>query len=320
MEKVISYTLKEEDLQETAGGLVNLVLKNCVKVTGHEISRAKFTPLGITVDGLQAYVKDRMKPGQTLRVRFPEDAAQAERIIPCFDTVHVLYEDEDVLVADKPAGVVVHPSHGHYADSMANRLAGYCLLRGEQVIPRIVGRLDKDTSGVLLFAKNQIAAARLSRSRKEGGFLRTYLAIVHGTFPEKEGNLTARLAPVPDMLMKQQVVPEGGRCASTHYRVLCQNASLGASILAVTISTGRTHQIRVHMASASHPLIGDPLYGDPQDAVNAASCVSAPPARRAMLHAASLSFLQPFTGMVHTIEAPLPEDFCAVCDAFSFSL
>ena len=319
MDKILTYTLKTEDLKATAGGLVNLVLKECVRVTGHEISRAKFTPLGITVDGRQAYVKDRMLPGQVLRVRLPDDEAQAQKILPAPGTPDILYEDEDVTVVNKPAGAVVHPSHGHYADSVANVLAGYFSRRGESVVPRIVGRLDKDTSGALLFAKNQAGAARLFSARKAGTFSRTYLALAHGCFEEKDGVLTRRIAPVPDALMRQQTVDDGGKEACTRYRVLLEDPARDISLLEVRIDTGRTHQIRVHMQDAGHPLLGDPLYGEDFSvpASFAAEPAEATPGR-AMLHAFRLVFPQPFTGEEISVSAPVPADFAALCGACGF--
>ncbi len=296
--RILRYTLKEDDLGRTAGGLVNLVLKNCLKVTGHEMSRAKFMPGGITVDGRQAYIKDRIRPGETLQVILPEDRQQAEKIIPVRETIEILYEDEDVLILNKPPGRVVHPSHGHYADSMANLAAGYLEDKGEPAAFRIIGRLDKDTSGALPFAKNQASAGRLFRQREEGVLIRTYLALAEGILPEKQGELKNYLRPVSGELMKQETA-EQGKEAITRYRVLSENKNMDTTLLECGIRTGRTHQIRVQLAGIGHPLVGDPMYNSENREY----------AERAMLHAVSVRFLTPFDRQERFVAAPLPDDF-----------
>ena len=170
MEKVLEYTLREEDLAITAGGLVNLILKNCVRVTGHEISAAKFTRDGITCGGRTVHVSERILPGQTLRVVLPEDERRAGKILPVEppEDLDILYEDEDLVIVNKPAGTAVHPSPGHYAGTMANYLAYHLQQQGQGSVCRIIGRLDKETSGALVFAKNRAGAARLTRERQSG--------------------------------------------------------------------------------------------------------------------------------------------------------
>lgn len=301
MEKVLEYTLRQEDLESTAEGLVNLILKNCLRVTGHEISRAKYTPDGITVDGKQTRVSERMLPGQTLRVRLPEDPAKDGKMVPQFGDLpgggplEVLYEDDDVLLVNKPAGIVVHPSPGHYRDTMANYIAGYFQEKGEQTACRIIGRLDKETSGVLLYAKNRAAAARLTRGRARqseetskdlsgeqktsnglsgrqkphdgrsgakplSAYERTYFALAEGFIPEENGIVENRMDSIPDVLLKRQITEDGsGMPARTAYQVLQRSES--ATLLKLHIDTGRTHQIRLQMAGIGHPLVGDTIYG-----------------------------------------------------------
>ena len=337
MDRILTYTLREEDLGETAGGLINLVLKNCVRVSGHEISAAKFTPGGITCDGRQVKVSERMHPGQTLRIVLPERADE-RKLIPTEGVLHILYEDEDLIAVDKAAGEVVHPCPGHYADSIANHLAWYLEANGTDGSGglRCAGRLDKETTGVLLFAKNRAAAARLQQQRRDGRCLRTYLAVCEGIFTpqEQKGIIDQPMEKVPGDLMKMRVCPEdggdngsdvsgapgalrpaahtgGGRRAVTHYEVLKQ--AQDRALLRVHIETGRTHQIRVHMASIGHPLVGDTLYGI--DSARGGRTKSMPDPepegtrRRALLHAASIRLEQPFTGEKIRIEAPLPADF-----------
>ena len=216
----------------------------------------------------------------------------------------VIYKDKDVIVLNKPAGTVVHPSHGHYADSIANYLAWYYKEKDLQVITRAVGRLDKETSGALLFAKNRAAAGRLFEQRKKGILRRRYIALAEGSFSEKTGTIDRPIGPSPDSIAKRMVCPDG-QDAFTQYEVLKEIEHEGrtCSLLGVEIRTGRTHQIRVHMESIGHPLCGDTLYG---------RAPAASGFHRAMLHAAGLWFQQPFTKEPIHVTAPFPEDFRSV--------
>lgn len=358
MQKVLTYTLQPEDLEKTAGGLVNLILKNCVHVTGHEISGAKYIPDGITVDGRLAHVSERIRPGQTLRVILPEDAEE-EKILPAVlpegQSLEILYEDEDLLILNKPAGMVSHPSPGHYADSLANYVAGIFESRGEPMVCRIAGRLDKETSGAICFAKNRAACARLFRERGDGNLKRTYLALVHGTFRAAalEGDIRSRMDSTPGVLMVRRITGDGsGAAAETHYHVLAQSMydrdgsfpmdmalvdgdgsfpmdmapvdgdgslSGGTALVECTIATGRTHQIRLHMASIGHPLVGDTLYGpDAQTPDPDGHIQSMPGEQRALLHAYHLSLIQPFTGEHIEVTAPLPDDMKRARSLYNF--
>ncbi len=386
MDRFLEYRLKEEDLIQTADGLVNLVLKNCVRVTGHEISGAKYTRDGITVDGHRVRVTERMRPGQTIRVRL-KDFDDPEKILPLEGSVEILHEDEDLIIVNKPAGVAVHPSPGHYRDTLANLVAGYFAARGEQTACRIAGRLDMETSGAIVFAKNGATAGRLSRERLQGISGRLYLALVHGTFPGEESGagpereredrstdvtggadgpdiadrreektqsgmeladilalletdlhwhtVTAPIGRVPGILLKRRVTLQGdGQEAVTHYAVLMQNKEADISLICARIDTGRTHQIRVHMDHIGHTLIGDRIYGcaaaeerfdrtasfgdkphgEPAPEVifcGGRKCLAA----RAMLHAARIRMIHPFTGKMISVAAPLPQDFSDLLNA-----
>lgn len=303
VEKTLRYVLREEDLERTAGGLVNLVLKECVRVTGHEISGAKFLDRGITCDGRPIRVTERMQPGQTLQIRLPEDA-DATKLIPVRGEVRLLYMDEDFVAVDKLAGEVVHPCPGHYTDTIANYLTAY--LQDATSGLRIIGRLDKETSGVLVFARNRAAAARLQRQRQEGGFVRTYEAVCEGLFPEegRSGTLDDDLEKVPGVLMKMRTCRRGtGLRAVTHYEVVGEDPAAGRSLLRCRIDTGRTHQIRVHLAGAGHPLVGDTLYGPGAEEIGDHVKSMAYGDGHALLHAVSVECRQPFTGERLCIES-----------------
>lgn len=309
MDKIFTYVLRADDLQSTAGGLVNLILKDRIHVTGHEISRAKFMPGGITADGRSVTVKDRIAPGQTLRLVLSDTASDTDKVPPVEGPITFLYEDEDIVVINKSAGSVVHPTHGHHKDTLANYLAWHYQSQGLDVSCRIAGRLDKETSGALVFAKNRATSGRLAAERRDQLFRRSYLTIVQGAFPDnkKEGHIDSPIEKAPDSLLKRQIAPTGcGDSALTNYEILgcVPYGSIGdgmITLLRVHIETGRTHQIRVHMASIGHPLLGDTLYGGlgPESG-------GAP---RALLHAASVEFIQPFTKEEVKVTAPMPDDF-----------
>ncbi len=243
--------------------------------------------------------------------------------------LEILYEDQDILAVNNPAGLVTHPSGSHYSDSLSNQVAAYFRSKDEPTKVRSIGRLDKETSGILLFARNQTAAARLQKQRENGISEKTYLAAVSGSMLEDTDGtfhaITTPLAPDPDNRLKMVISPgsslPGSKPAVTLYSVLKSTAPgsrISASLVMLRLKTGRTHQIRVHMASLGHPLLGDSLY-HLSDTTNLFS--------RAALHAWKLKFHPPFpagettSGILSSIpctenakkeislEAPLPEDF-----------
>ena len=278
-------------MSQTANGLVNLVLKNCVRVTGHEISGAKYTKDGIMVDGQRVRVTERMRPGQTLRVRL-KDFDDPEKILPLEGGVEVLYEDEDLIIVNKPAGVAVHPSPGHYRDTLANLVAGYFAARGEQTACRIAGRLDMETSGLLVVAKNGVVQRWLQRQFEQRKVEKCYVALVEGNITDGEGFINLPLRANPLDRPRQVVDREKGREAHTRYEVL--SSENGITRLALYPVTGRTHQLRVHCAHAeglAAPIVGDRLYGHP--------------ASRLMLHCQQIRFLMPDgTTMQFSSECP----------------
>ena len=237
----------------------------------------------------------------------------------------IIYEDQDILAINKPAGIVTHPSGSHYSDSLANQVASYFRSKGEPTKVRSIGRLDKETSGILLFARNQISAARLQKQREEGKLQKTYLAVVERTFEEeisqsssqemsvsvekeKWEKISIPLAPDPENPLKMELSPagtiHGSKKAVTYYQVLKSYAN--ASLVQLHLETGRTHQIRVHMAGTDHPLLGDTLYNESQ---TGKASVPGNPFTRAALHAWKLKFYHPFTGNKILLEAPFPLDF-----------
>ncbi|WP_057879889.1 RluA family pseudouridine synthase [Companilactobacillus kimchiensis] len=247
----------------------------------------------ILVNG-QAVSKNgyKLTTGDKILVNVPEE--KPIKAIPENIPIEVVYEDDDVIVVNKPQGMVVHPAAGHPDKTLVNAILYHCQINDDDVIrPGIVHRIDKDTSGLLMIAKNNLAKQSLMKQLKEKSNLREYLAIVHGNFKEKSGKITAPLARSKNDRKKQAVV-EGGRHAVTHFTVLEQFENY--SLLKLKLETGRTHQIRVHMQYIGHPVAGDPLYG-PKHTL---------PGKGQFLHAETLGFEHPRTHkwMEFSVEPP----------------
>jgi 23S rRNA pseudouridine1911/1915/1917 synthase len=267
------------------------VLSHRAGLSRREISRLKFSH-GLFLNGEQARVTAPVKEGDTIHLVFPEyDTAKAERIIGKPD---ILYEDEDCVVVNKPAGMPAHPSHEHLDDDMGSLLTSYY----HHAFPiRPIGRLDKDVSGVMLYARSQPAAARLSRQRDQDVLRKEYIAIAQGIFEKKKDRVSFRLAKVPGR--KDRVISEQGQLCITEYEVM--EEVNGLSVLKVHLITGRTHQIRAGMAYLGHPLAGDRLYGGDPSLLH-----------RPALHCFSLTFQQPFSGREIHVQADLPEEMKAL--------
>ncbi len=252
----------------------------------------KYLPDGILLNGEHTRTIDRLKTGDILTVNLPteENTVSAVSVVP----LAVVYEDEDVLVINKPAGLAMHPTHNHQDDSLANCVAAY---RPDAVF-RAVGRLDKCTSGLVLCAMNKMAAAALS-----GQYEKEYLAIAGGVYAGS-GTIDKPIYR-PDPMKTLRAVGETGEYAVTHWQALATNGK--CSLLRVRLETGRTHQIRVHFASLGTPLVGDDMYGS---TVN--------PPDRAALHCEKLTFTHPVTKEVLTFTAPLPDDMQCIADTMEF--
>lgn len=260
--------------------------------TEHQIRHVKYIPQGILKNGAACRAVDVVAAGDQIQLRVENTAGGA---LPWT----ILYEDADAVVLQKNAGEVVHPAHGHYEDTII------CRLQKLWACPvHIIGRLDKDTSGALMLAKNAVAAQRLQRQRQEGVLVRTYVAFVHGKMEPFQGTIDMPVQQKRRDQNRMQVVldtkqrPGESRplTAVTKYSIVETYSK--ASMLRLTIDTGRTHQIRVHLASIGHPLIGDPIYG------NGAEFGM----ERTALHAEGIRWQQPFTQEDREVKAPLPND------------
>ncbi len=274
----------------------------------------------VTVDGEPAKASYRLEPGESVQVKvpFPEAAAAEPEDIP----LDILYEDEHVIVINKPRGLVVHPAPGHSRGTLVNALLAHCgRLSGIGGVsrPGIVHRLDRDTSGVMAAAKSDLGHQSLAKQIKDRTAHRRYLALVHGDVALDEGTVETRIGRDPTDRKKMAVLREGGREAVTHYRVLERFTDF--TLVECALRTGRTHQIRVHMDHIGHPVAGDPVYGPHRpkrfrrEMARTMALQAEEPYPQAVaalegqaLHAYRLSFRHPVTGESLEFRAPMPPD------------
>ena len=265
-----------------------------------EYSRSQMQQLleseNILVNGSKKKAKYKVKQGDRLILEEPE--IKHLEVLPENIDLDIVYEDDDVIVVNKPQGMVVHPAPGHEEHTLVNALLYHSPLStiNGTYRPGIVHRIDKDTSGLLMVAKNDKAHRSLAKQLKDKTNLREYIALVHGRIKEDEGTIDAPLARSPKDRKKQAVVA-GGRDAITHFKVLKRYRDY--TLVSCRLETGRTHQIRVHMKYIGHPLVGDPLYG-PKKTLKG---------NGQFLHAAKLGFTHTTTGEFLVFEAKLPEIF-----------
>lgn len=262
---------------------------------------------GVLVDGSEAAASDRVRAGQVIVCRRPEDTM---RLAPEAVDFEVVYEDQSVIVVDKPAGVVVHPGSGRTSGTLAAGLLDrYPELEGVGAADRwgLVHRLDKDTSGVIVVARTSVAFDQLTAELRRREIERVYVALVEGRMSAPTGTVDAPIGRDPSRPTRRAVVP-GGKHARTHYEVVRYYQESDVSLLEVRLETGRTHQIRVHLAAIDHPVAGDATYGATRRDLTVP---------RTFLHAAKVAFTHPTTGKRLEVEAPLPADLATVLDRLS---
>ncbi len=288
MDRTITYHITESSYP---------TIKMYLKTRGYSaqsLIALKKEPGALVLNGTSAYVNSVLSPGDILTIHISEKEC-SEKIKPVELPLHIVYEDEDLLVVNKPAGMPCHPSQNNYDNSLANALAWYFAKQHIPFVFRCINRLDKDTSGLTIIAKHSISAGILSgcHIRKE------YLAIVRGSLPAKTGTISVPIGRAPGSIIERMPDPVNGEPAVTHYQVLQETN--GHSLISLILETGRTHQIRVHMKYLGYPLIGDHLYNPDMEHI-----------RRHALHAHSLHFIHPITGEPLTFCIPLSEDMRTV--------
>jgi 23S rRNA pseudouridine1911/1915/1917 synthase len=265
----------------------------------------------ITVNGKRPKPSHAVAAGDgiVIIVPEPEPAVAEAQDIP----LDILHEDDDVIVINKPSGMVVHPACGNHSGTLVNALLHHCTNLsgiGGVIRPGIVHRLDKGTTGVLVAAKNDAAHRHLSGQFKLHSVIRKYTALVYGAMAGDQGTIEGAIGRHVADRKKMSVHTNRGRAAVTHWRVL--ESFTGVTLLEASLETGRTHQVRVHLSSQQHPVVGDDLYGADKKLKQIASkrlLDLLRSVRRPLLHAYHLTFVHPVTSRVMTFEAPLPEDF-----------
>ncbi|MGN0204055.1 MAG: RluA family pseudouridine synthase [Coprococcus sp.] len=292
----LCYEIKEEQ----DGLTVNGFARNVAGLSRGFLRSIKFRENGIRLNGVRVTTRAVLHNGD--RLVFTMDYDDSQQVIPSEGAVNILFENEDLILVDKEAGVVVHPCHGHFEDTLLNHLAWHYRGGQEGQLLCPVGRLDKDTSGLILIARNKYAARCMEQERQQGQLSRIYLALTEGYFDTSclSGVIDRPISKVADTFNRYEV-SEAGRPSRTFYEVLGQGELEGQpfSIVRLKLETGRTHQIRVHMADYGHPLLGDPIYGHE----------SLLGFNRAALHSVSIGCILPGTTEEKWFTAELPEDF-----------
>ena len=283
---------------DLAGCEVNTLLRRHLGLSGTVLRRIKWLEDGILLDGERVTVRRRVLEGQTLSVRLT-DPAPTSGVVPAEGPLDLVYEDGDLVVVNKAPGILVHPGHGHFDDTVGNHLMWHYGQTGEESDFHPVHRLDKGTSGLLVVAKHPHSQEKLKNQLHTGDFRRVYLAVCDGAPPEESGTIDAPIGVVDGSLMERRIRPDG-QSARTHYRVVEHLPH--RTLVELELDTGRTHQIRVHMAHIGCPLTGDFLYGQEDKAL----------IPRPALHSAHLEICHPITGERLTFTAPLPEDMAAL--------
>lgn len=282
---------------EEAGRSVLDILRGKLHVSARLLARLKRCENGITVNGERVTVRRILCAGDLLCIEdFPEEGGA--EIKPVDLPLDIVFEDEYFLVADKPPFMPTHPSHDHYDDTVANALAYRFRSGGVPFVFRPVSRLDRNTSGLITIAKTKYASSLLNSLMWEGGFEKTYTAIIDGVPPSPRGGMRGYIRRTPDSIITREVCPSdapGAERALTLYEVIYSEG--GHSIVKVSPRTGRTHQIRVHFAHAGTPVTGDDLYGGDSRLIN-----------RHALHASALSFIHPISGDEINLASSLPRD------------
>ena len=329
MQRTIIYSIDRED----AGKDIRTFLRE-QGYSRHILAHIKPLPDAVLVNGAHAMLRHELRAGDVLQIRV-EDVQSSEMVVPSPVPFAIVYEDEDLLVIDKPAGVSIHPAPGHPADTLANGLVHYYAQQDIPFVFRCINRLDRDTTGLLIVAKNLISASILEAMLQRHEIRRTYLAVVEGTLPS-EGTIDLPIARKEGSLIERCVDHVRGDRAVTHYarihphtgsvmqdltgeRSLNSNDAaddhclLPYSVAELQLETGRTHQIRVHMAATEHPLLGDSLYnprwsalfekGIPKQGADLPLNLA-----RQALHSWKLDFTHPIKKEPMHFTAPVPED------------
>lgn len=301
MKRILTYPITESDSDQR---IYDFLCHH--GYSRHIRTWLKQHPGSVRLNGEEALFYFPLKNGDLMEISLEEEHP-SENIVPVDLPIHIIYEDEDLMVIDKPADMPVHPSIGNYENTLANAAAWYFHRQDIPFVFRCINRLDRDTTGLLILAKHMLSGAILSDQMKKRAIHRTYLAITEGK-TDHAGTIDSPIGRTDQSLILRQVDHENGDSACTHYLQKCWHPKTfypetlpvpqdGLSLVQLQLETGRTHQIRVHMTSIGHPLIGDTLYNPETALMN-----------RQALHSYRLAFTHPVTGVSLEFTSPLPED------------
>ena len=287
----------------TEGLTVLEYIKKNVCISRAHLKHIKFIHNGITVNGEHVTVRYRLQGGDKLSLLLEDIDNITEKITPVELPLNISFEDDDCVVPSKPGDMPTHPSFGHYDDTVANALVWRYETLGVPFVFRPINRLDRNTSGLLLIAKNRVAAGRLSLAMQEGRIKKMYLAILDGELNSPDGEIQTYMRRTQESIIVRENCNEGegGDFARTLYHVLSVNN--GYTLVAAMPVTGRTHQLRVHFASLGAPILGDELYGTPSDKIP-----------RHALHSCALEFPLPLGEEVKRIYSQMPDDMQMIAD------
>jgi len=274
---------------EYDGSRIRNILRHRLGISQAVITELKKYPEGIKLNDKSVFANEIVKYRDIIKISLKDKTSK--NIVPSNLKLDILYEDEDILAISKPRSMPVHPSQNHYTDTLANAVMNYFYEKNFTF--RVITRLDRDTSGVVLVAKNKIAASILAEQMITGRIEKSYLAICHGHPPDKVGRIDAPISRRRDSAILREVNKDGKK-ALTEYEVIAENGEL--SLLKLKLITGRTHQIRVHLSYIGNPIYGDDLYGSPVKT------------EKMRLHCNRISCYKPITEEKLVFESPIPDD------------
>lgn len=288
---------------EEDGWILKTILQKRMFVSRSLLSRIKQTEMGIMLNGERVYISVRVASGDRVEVRMEQEAS--EDIVPQNIPLTIIHEDGQLLILNKPAGIIVHPTHGHYMNTLANGVVHYWQQSGQTVRFRPIHRLDQETSGVLAIAKNPYVHQWVSEQMIAQTTKKEYVAFVYGCVLEDKGTIEAPIDRNPDN-PHLRIVIASGYPSVTHYEVVQRYKHV--TQVRLWLDTGRTHQIRVHMKSIGHPLIGDKLYWTDANGEELEVEIGSVVMDRHALHAEKLGFIHPSSRQWIEFTAPLPDD------------
>ncbi len=291
MKRTLTYTITEKENNMPIGHFLR-----SLGYSSQVIIALKKIPHSILLNNKWEYVNRKMNTGDTLTIHIDENAS-SPHITPVPLPLDIIYEDDDILVVNKPADMPIHPSMNNHDNTLANAVAYYFHSQQIPYVFRCVNRLDRDTTGLTVLAKHMLSAGILSEQVRNRTLHREYQAIVSGTSLPDSGIIDAPIARVEGSTIEREVNFVSGETAITHYKVIKRDSLRNLSLLSLFLETGRTHQIRVHMKHLGFPLIGDFIYNPDNTYIN-----------RQALHSYRLTFAHPITGRSMEFVAPLPDD------------